>query len=273
MVAPQDPQGQDPEGPDPAAYQQFGSQDWPGDIAAGQDPGAGAEGEPGLATHPNPADSRHQMPEDPTAELNRQMNAMLTEFTARLVPNITKMVEAKMEEMDKRVAGAIAQLSGILTSSGNNGNGNHQDQVQVQDGDGREGWERILEGLMPVVNIIANKFGGGGAAGAGSLAGFEQQFAVMSNLMNIAKGTLIDTHMESVRTGMKMTADAYTWAFKAGGQVPDNTQFNAMVDGTPGAPAPAADPAAAPAAAPVMAQRRPVVNSAITPELIAKLIE
>ena len=187
----------------------------------------------GSATEANPADFRHPTPptsaEQLIAELGNQfsaqLNAKLDEFTNRIMPQIGNVV-------DRRIAAAIDRMAQVGVGPPPNGHANAQglpppaaEQPAETPGD------KLVGILLELAPALLNKLMGGGAAAAGPIAGFEAQFTTMSNLMNIAKGTFVDTHMESMRTGMKMTADAYTYAYKATGVVPDSAAFNTQVDG------------------------------------------
>lgn len=190
--------------------------------------------------------------QDLSSQLSREMNAMLLQFQARLLPQLEKA-------MDQKIAGAIDGLTKVLAGAQSQSNGHSEVLPPAAE---KTPAEKLIDVVLQLAPAVLAKFTGGGAP-AGGLAAFEAQFSQMANVLNVAKGTFVDSHMESLRHGMKLTADAYTYAFKATGVVPDSSAFNSQVDG-PG-------PVATPESEPVMAGRRGVDVDAIAKSMRGKL--
>lgn len=193
-------------------------------------------------------------------QLSEQINKVLDQYTRRLIPQLA-------EVMDKKIAAAINGLTAV--GAGQNGHAQREElpvyepEVQAAPGD------KLVELLLQLAPAFLTKLMGGGAGQGNALGGFEAQLTQYANMMNIAKGTFVDTHMDSMRTGMKLTADAYTYAYKATGVVPDNVGFNAQVD-SPVGPYIEGKPAEAEA---VLGRRRQVDVDAIAKSLVPKLTE
>ena len=218
------------------------------DLAGGapQDVYGPQEQEPGVAREPNPEPSLSD-------QLSEQINKVLDQYTKRLVPQLA-------EVMDKKIAAAI---NGLTAAAGQNGYAHRQELPDQEPAPAGGTGDVLISALIQAAPAIISKVLGLGGGQGNVLGGFEAQLTQYANMMNIAKGTFVDTHMESMRTGMKLTADAYTYAYKATGVVPDNVGFNAQVGG-PEDISPTPEPA--------MARRRQVDVDAIAKGLVPKLV-
>ena len=78
---------------------------------------------------------------------------------------------------------------------------------------------------MPIINMIAAKFLGAppAEAAAGMLTA---KFKEVADVVTMVNTTFMGNHDVSVRMGMRMASDAYTYAYKATGVVPESSAFN-----------------------------------------------
>ncbi|MCH8989864.1 MAG: hypothetical protein IIA92_13800 [Chloroflexi bacterium] len=89
-------------------------------------------------------------------------------------------------------------------------------------------FEALATAAMPIINMIAAKFIG--APAADSTAGLlTAKFKEVADVVTMVNTTFMGNHDESVRMGMRMASDAYTFAYKATGKVPDAAAFNASL--------------------------------------------
>lgn len=153
--------------------------------------------------------------------MDRRYNAALGEFASKLTKDLLETFDQKLVAALNTQAALNVPPAAAAPTEGTPGLPN------------MAGLESLATAAMPIINMIAAKFlkVPEAAAPAGIL---QARFKEVADVVTMVNSTFMANHDESMRTGMRLTADAFTYAYKATGNVPDGSKFNAAL--TPDAP-------------------------------------
>lgn len=216
-----DPPG---EGPDPEAM--YGpTSAWQGqDVERPQAPASTDS-----APQDPPAPRQITIDQDALNALDRRYNAALADFASSMKKDL-------LEALDQKLVATFNTQAALNSPTQPAVDGQAQPSPTPASG---PNLEALATAVMPIVNMIAQRFLKIPAAEAP--AGILQtRFKEVADVVTMVNQTFMANHDESMRTGMKLTADAFTYAYKATGNVPDGAAFNASIG------PPAANPPAAP---------------------------
>ena len=185
---------------------------------------------PAAADQPQPATGH--IDQELVNYMDRRYNAALAEFA-------TKLQKDLLEAMDQKLVATLNTQAALNAPTPQPTDGPATQPAPGPTLPSTANLEALATAVMPIVNMIAAKFLK--VAPAEAPAGILQaRFKEVADVVTMVNSTFMANHDESMRTGMRLTADAFTYAYKATGQVPDGAAFNAAIT-------PAANPPAGPA--------------------------
>ena len=151
--------------------------------------------------------------------LDRRYNEALADFATKLQANM-------LEKLDQKLVAAFNTQAALNSPAAQTGpNPAAAPTPAVPSG---PSMEAMATAAMPIINMIAAKFLGAppAEAAAGMLTA---KFKEVADVVTMVNTTFMGNHDESVRMGMRMASDAYTFAYKATGVVPEAAAFNASL--------------------------------------------
>ena len=202
----------------------------PTDAWQGGEPSS--EPAPAVVDAQQPPPAARQIDQELVNYMDRRYNAALAEFA-------TKLQKDLLEAMDQKLVATLNTQAALNSPTPQPTDGPATAPAPGPTLPSTANLEALATAVMPIINMIASRFLKVPAAEAP--AGILQaRFKEVADVVTMVNSTFMANHDESMRTGMKLTADAFTYAYKATGNVPDGAVFNAAVTAptplTPAAP-------------------------------------